>query len=104
MASRGRNSRADTNLHPNHFVQARSAAPPYGLSSARRARAHCASRPKARTPQAPRGGTSKCRGRNPACPAALAFAHLADPVHAVVPVARADQRQAVFADSEALIE
>src|SRR5439155_11092819 len=47
---------------------------------------------------------AKRRVQEPAEPDALAFALLADPVHTVVPVARADQRQAVFADAEAPIE
>src|SRR3989337_1157375 len=46
----------------------------------------------------------KRRMQEPAEPDALAPAPLADPVHAVVPVARADQRQAVLAAGETLIE
>ena len=42
--------------------------------------------------------------QEPAQPDALAPALVADPVHAVVPVARADQRQAVGADREAPVE
>src|SRR5207245_6903784 len=40
----------------------------------------------------------------PAEPDALAFASRADSVHAVVPIPRADQRQAVFADGKTLVE
>ena len=42
--------------------------------------------------------------QEPAEPDALALALVADPVHAVVPVAGADQRQAVRADRQAAIE
>src|SRR5712692_10723893 len=42
--------------------------------------------------------------QEPAEPDAFPFTPLADPVHAVVPVACADQRQAVFADGETLVE
>ena len=44
------------------------------------------------------------RVQEPAEPDALALAAVADPVHAVVPVAGADQRQAVRADGEAAVE
>ena len=42
--------------------------------------------------------------RNHPMPDALALAGLAYPVHAVVPVARAEQRNSVLADREALAE
>ena len=46
----------------------------------------------------------ECRVQEPAEPDALPLAVLADPVHAVVPVAGADQRQAVRADGETPVE
>ena len=57
----------------------------------------------------PRAARERREGRQrrveePAEPDALAFALFADAVHAVVPVARADQRQPVPAEREALIE
>ena len=48
--------------------------------------------------------TVERRVQEPGEPDALAAPRLADAVHAVVPVAGADQRQAVFADGEALIQ
>ena len=96
-ACRRRSSRGDTTRRPS----------PRGRARARSASA-CAVQAAARavSPRAAAIGTNARQGgvQEPAQPDALALARLADAVHAVVPVAGADQRQAVRAGGEAEVE
>ena len=95
-ACRRRSSRADTSRRPSRRARATLAARRRARASARRA------------PSSPRASASGAKAVSVACrnqpSQTLSPLPLADPVHAVVPVAGADQRQAVRADARGLVE
>jgi hypothetical protein len=92
-ACRRRNRRGDTRRRPSRAVRCSAAAGARAGSARRRS---VAARARARR------RTAQHLVQEEAQPDALALALHADPVHAVVPVAGTDQRQAVLAEAQAV--